>query len=281
MAEHASKEPTMEEILSTIRRIISEDGDTPNTPLSPGPTPASVLDAVQEAVAAPAEMDDADARQDADDFFDALEDLDDSLEFGEPTTQTEETLSFDDFASSVADTESTDDLRFEDLLQETAGFEEASAFEATTEITPAETIEDASEAFADDFEEIETLNDDFDSEIEAPVEEAETAYVAEPEPAPVTPAFTAPEKGPEDAMPLPQTVAEIDTPLMAQESANAAASSLAKLISNVDMTSEHNLDSMVRQMLQPMIKAWLDENLPEIVERKVQAEVERIANMVR
>jgi cell pole-organizing protein PopZ len=34
---------------------------------------------------------------------------------------------------------------------------------------------------------------------------------------------------------------------------------------------------LTREMLRPMLKAWLDENLPLIVERLVAAEIERVA----
>jgi len=34
---------------------------------------------------------------------------------------------------------------------------------------------------------------------------------------------------------------------------------------------------LTREMLRPMLKAWLDDNLPGIVERLVTAEIERVA----
>jgi cell pole-organizing protein PopZ len=37
------------------------------------------------------------------------------------------------------------------------------------------------------------------------------------------------------------------------------------------------LEDVVRELLRPLLKEWLDENLPAIVEEKVQAEVERIS----
>jgi cell pole-organizing protein PopZ len=40
---------------------------------------------------------------------------------------------------------------------------------------------------------------------------------------------------------------------------------------------EQSLEDVVRETLRPMLKSWLDENLPRVVERMVQAEVERIA----
>jgi cell pole-organizing protein PopZ len=39
---------------------------------------------------------------------------------------------------------------------------------------------------------------------------------------------------------------------------------------------EPTLEDVVRETLRPMLKSWLDENLPRVVERMVQAEVERI-----
>jgi cell pole-organizing protein PopZ len=42
-----------------------------------------------------------------------------------------------------------------------------------------------------------------------------------------------------------------------------------------------SLEEMVQQMLKPMLAAWLEQNLPEIVERVVQEEVERAARTGR
>ena len=36
------------------------------------------------------------------------------------------------------------------------------------------------------------------------------------------------------------------------------------------------LESMMRSMLEPMLKQWLDANMPEIVERLAQAEIRRL-----
>ena len=37
------------------------------------------------------------------------------------------------------------------------------------------------------------------------------------------------------------------------------------------------LDDLVKEMLRPMLKAWLDDNLPGMVERLVRAEIERVS----
>ena len=43
------------------------------------------------------------------------------------------------------------------------------------------------------------------------------------------------------------------------------------------MPSSEDMDEMAREMLRPMLKAWLDDNLPVMVERLVRAEIERVA----
>jgi cell pole-organizing protein PopZ len=41
------------------------------------------------------------------------------------------------------------------------------------------------------------------------------------------------------------------------------------------------LEAMIRQMLKPMLKDWLDENLPSLVERLVEREIARISRGVK
>ena len=40
---------------------------------------------------------------------------------------------------------------------------------------------------------------------------------------------------------------------------------------------DRTLEDIVRDVLRPMLRAWLDENLPSLVEREVQAEIARVA----
>ena len=37
------------------------------------------------------------------------------------------------------------------------------------------------------------------------------------------------------------------------------------------------LEDLVKEMLRPMLKSWLDDNLPGLVERIVKAEIERVS----
>jgi hypothetical protein len=68
-----------------------------------------------------------------------------------------------------------------------------------------------------------------------------------------------------------------DEPLVSAPIAATASSSFVQLARTVEMGAGHTLEDIVREMLRPMLKQWLDSNLPGIVETAVQAEVERIA----
>jgi cell pole-organizing protein PopZ len=55
----------------------------------------------------------------------------------------------------------------------------------------------------------------------------------------------------------------------------------AKLAPNTTLPgmfiSGNTVEAMVGELIKPMLKEWLDANLPRIVEEKVEAEVARIA----
>ena len=42
----------------------------------------------------------------------------------------------------------------------------------------------------------------------------------------------------------------------------------------------HTVEDLVRELMRPMLKEWLDANLPGIVDRLVRQEIERIARNV-
>ena len=65
--------------------------------------------------------------------------------------------------------------------------------------------------------------------------------------------------------------------LMSPEATEAAALSFGALSANLAVRSAELADEMVRETLRPMLKQWLDENLPPIVERLVRAEIQRVA----
>jgi uncharacterized protein len=68
-----------------------------------------------------------------------------------------------------------------------------------------------------------------------------------------------------------------EEPLLSPEASEAAALSFGVLSADLAVRGAELADSMVRETLRPMLKQWLDENLPAIVERLVRAEIQRIA----
>jgi len=71
--------------------------------------------------------------------------------------------------------------------------------------------------------------------------------------------------------------------ILAPPTTHAAAGSLAKLAGSLRIadTSGQTVEGVVRELLKPMLKDWLDKNLPAIVESRVEAELERIARLAR
>ena len=53
--------------------------------------------------------------------------------------------------------------------------------------------------------------------------------------------------------------------------------SFSELAAAFDGTERRSLDEMAEEMLRPMLKDWLDDNLPTLVERLVREEIERVA----
>jgi cell pole-organizing protein PopZ len=73
-----------------------------------------------------------------------------------------------------------------------------------------------------------------------------------------------------------------DEPLVGDSAARSAASAFDALERGILMPpSGRTLEDVVREMLRPMMKAWLDENLPSIVQAQVAAEVDRISRQRR
>jgi cell pole-organizing protein PopZ len=111
-------------------------------------------------------------------------------------------------------------------------------------------------------ERVETLGDldvytpTVSEEPEEPPPVAAAAAEYEPEPAPV-----APGEG-----------------LVGPIAASAAASAFGQLSAAIQMPADgRTLEDVVRELLRPLLKDWLDSNLPQIVQATVDREVERIA----
>jgi cell pole-organizing protein PopZ len=202
----SEKEPTMEEILASIRKIISED---------------EPRDGEGEEAAAAAEEDD-----------EAPLDLTQMVE--------------------------------EDGTVVDLGTQRDAAPEPVSETPP----EPAVEAEADASPEPEDAGDEVEFELEA----VETEPPAETAPAAPSP-------------PAPTPSAEGLEGLVADATASSATSAMSLLTEVLDSNgkgesgasgADITLVALVRETLKPHLKAWLDENLPGLVERIVREEIKKM-----
>lgn len=223
MAEAKEQDPSIEEILESIRQIISEDPET----VAPTVTQAAQS---PEPVVDPGPAFDAPKDSEPADFTPAAEPLD--------LTQ----VVADDQAGVISS-------------------------------EPEETLEP------------------FQAESDSDVQAESFAQVMEnnQEPAPQTQAIQ-----PEDeALKDPDHIALQEqqkqaSGLLSDSATNEASAALARLLAgNLAVENDDpdrvitpgrvTLEDMTRELLRPILKSWLDENLPRIVEKMVQREIERVS----
>jgi hypothetical protein len=65
--------------------------------------------------------------------------------------------------------------------------------------------------------------------------------------------------------------------LLSRATSAAVDSAFNSLAQTVLVQNARTLEDLVREMLRPMLKGWLDDNLPAMVERLVRAEIERVS----
>lgn len=246
------EEPSIEEILDSIRQIISEDDDDGEE------TEAAV--AAEDAV----QVDDSPMDQSA------IDDMDfDAPSVAEPSEPLDQSAIDDmDFDAPASVTEPEDDtLVLTDKIATGDG---------ELEIDMVDDPE-----MGDDF----GLDDksDAEPEPEAHVEpdasvEVETEILEEPEPVvedvPVEAEEAASE--PDDVVPEPADDILTD---QAKEAAFTAMSELVRKTA-VNNASSLTLEDIVRSELKPLLRAWLDQHLPTVIDRLVREELERVSKRV-
>ena len=75
----------------------------------------------------------------------------------------------------------------------------------------------------------------------------------------------------------PRTMPMPDRTLLSPRTTAAVDTAFNSLAHTVLMQNSRTLEDLVREMLKPLLKAWLDDNLPNMVERLVRAEIERVS----
>jgi len=115
-----------------------------------------------------------------------------------------------------------------------------------------------------------------------------TEAMAAPAPEPAQPSFRRIEPDQDvvfhesaAAQPPPAPVAPrppaSDSPLLSTAASAAVHSAFGSLAHSVLAQNPRTLEDLVKEMLRPMLKSWLDDNLPVMVERMVRAEIERVS----
>ena len=139
--------------------------------------------------------------------------------------------------------------------------EEEPVAEAAPEPEPFTVPEDEDDGVLELTDKVETLGD---LDVYAPA-----AAEEEPEPDVEAEAFVEPE---------PDYTPQTGAGLVGDPAAAAAAAHFGALSSSILMPKDgRTLEDVVRELLRPLLKQWLDTNLPSIVETQVKAEVERIS----
>lgn len=83
---------------------------------------------------------------------------------------------------------------------------------------------------------------------------------------------------------------EIDA-LFTAPVANATADAFSRLIGNIPVEREENtrlygdgritLEDIAKDLMRPMLRQWIDDNVPRLVERLVQKEIEKITRQIK
>lgn len=86
---------------------------------------------------------------------------------------------------------------------------------------------------------------------------------------------------PSSSIPSPQAVpdlaSQIAPNILSRSTVSAVESAFNSLANTVLSNNARTLEDLVKEMLRPMLKTWLDDNLPGVVERIVKTEIERVS----
>ncbi|MCC5976980.1 MAG: DUF2497 domain-containing protein [Salinarimonas sp.] len=243
-ANPKTDEPSMEEILASIRRIIADDQEAANKGDEEDPFEQAMSEAIgddgadmpEERAAAPQPFEDDDSAED--------DDILDLADVGEPVPPPALEMEHDDI-----------DFRQEDGQIDFDAIGTDDGEDESEELDGQDAIDAAFDAIGTDKDDDEDDGLDF-------------GHAPEPEP---------------EYAPPHQFAAPADRPfidedrLISQATDEAVGNAFNQLAHTVLSNNGRTLDDLVKEMLRPMLKVWLDDNLPTIVERMVRAEIERVS----
>lgn len=276
MNKPAPKEPSMDEILSSIRQIIADDdaAAAPRKPFAPAPAASSLQASPPPRPVVPAAAP-APEPAAADEEPEPLalmpsQMLRDDDEPEEPATS----LNFDDMLGGRDDPhpESEEEVVPQLVDPEDVAFDSDDAAPAAPLAAPAERPASPPVNPVPRFAATPAVPPSTpprSSYASPSFSSSAAASAASPRPAPSV-ARAAP-------MPDPTLSQDMAEKLLAPATDAAVRHTFAKLSGVAMPNSGMTLDSLMRDMLRPMLKEWLDENLPAVVERMVEKEIARIS----
>jgi cell pole-organizing protein PopZ len=212
-----AQEPSMEEILASIRRIIADDDAAKSPPPEPAKPAPEAVAPLRPVPAAP------------------------------PPAPAFE-------PAPAAYEPSINETALDDMLAE---LNATTAPDTADEM--ASDVLDLTEAMATPASGFRTI----DGQSDIVFEDSPPEHLAEPDP-------------PQERS-RPQIPERAHRPLMSSVTSAAVDSAFNTLAHTVLVQNARTLEDLVREMLQPLLKSWLDDNLPGLVERLVRAEIERVS----
>ena len=242
------QEPSMEEILSSIRRIIADEETEDSKP-----------DEEVELASADAERVEFDALETLDDDDD--DDADDVLEL---TSVVEEGGGVVDLNTDVPDSAAAEAV--DDPIDDDVELSEIHEVKAPDDVPEVEAVDT----------DVDAVDTDVDVEL-TPVQDDEPNL----RPVGTTNALFSQEDQPA----VSTKKAESET-LLSTGTASTTTGAFAKLSKAFRPTpveesvadgAGRTVEQFIEDMARPMLKEWLDENMPAIVERLVQKEIQKIA----
>jgi len=259
MSEEAQTEdePSIEEILDSIRQIISEDEEIEEEE-------ASTAEATPEPEPEPEPTPEPEAEDEPLDQS-AIDDIDFDAPAMDPAPPEPEE---EPEPEPVPETEQEDVLELTELVN------------TDNNNIDVDMVADEEFDVPDEEPETEPLDQsaiddiDFDTPVEeGPVVEPEPIPAPEPTPEPIA----VPEPTPEVA---PEPVKEGDS-LLTGATETAALSAISNLVRKTAIVNNSlTLEDIVRAELKPLLRDWLDKHLPTVIERLVKEELERVSKRV-
>ncbi|MCF6370710.1 DUF2497 domain-containing protein [Rhizobium halophilum] len=263
---NVAREPSMEEILASIRRIIESNEPHAENPLQHPLPPVYAEDEIDDDdIGIVAELAANDPGQP---YPEPSRQSETHQFFGEP--QPERSLSLADVAARVrAAADRPPELRFEPRVEP--------RMEARSEPVAAPASMASAPAVRPVARQPEPEHGYREPQHSAPAPAPQQARVSEvpkaPEPAQVEAPMMV---EPAEPKALPAKI-EATAMLMSEEAGAQVARSFGELAAAFDGVQNRSLEDLAQEMLRPMLQDWLDDNLPTLVERLVREEIERVA----